>query len=467
MKISYLLNFTIFVSGAFFVFFIGTGCAQIGAPTGGPRDSIAPVLVSANPELLTTGFSGNKIVLTFNEYVDLKDVQTNLLVSPFPKITPQVDSKLKTVTVKLKDTLLENTTYAINFGNAIVDNNEGNPFKNFTYVFSTGNTIDSLQVSGNVTIAETGKHDSTIIALLYRNVHDSVVQSRKPDYIARLDSSGNFSFNNLSEGNYKLYALKDGDGSKTYNSKTELFAFADSEIQVNNDSVAVISLYAYDEEKEVKKTSTPGTGSKTGTADKKLKYTTNLSNNQQDLLTDLVLSSNKLLKTFDPQKIILTDTNYNNLAGIVTLDTTQKNIRIKATWKEDTHYRLLVGKEAFADSTGLQLAKSDTIRFTSKKEADYGNIVLRFSNLVASKHPVLQFIKDQEVYKSFAITASTWSDKLFVPGDYELRILFDDNNNGVWDPGNYSKKIQPEKAITLDTKLNIKANWDNERDIKL
>ena len=131
-------------------------------PTGGPKDSIPPRLVSASPTLNSTNVKGNKITLTFNEYIDLKEAQTNVLISPLPKKQPSIDFKLKTVTVKLKDTLLPNTTYSINFGNAIVDNNEGNPLKDFTYVFSTGNQIDSFTLSGKVILAETGKYDSTI-----------------------------------------------------------------------------------------------------------------------------------------------------------------------------------------------------------------------------------------------------------------------------------------------------------------
>ncbi|MEP7144586.1 MAG: Ig-like domain-containing protein [Ferruginibacter sp.] len=468
MKFRHLLYFSACISFLYFISVMGTGCAQIGSPTGGPRDSIPPVLISANPNLLTTNFTANKITLLFNEYVDVQEVQNNVLISPFPKITPTIDFKLRTVTVKLKDTLLPNTTYAINFGNAIRDNNEGNPIRNFTYVFSTGKTIDSLQLGGKVIIAETGKNDSTIIALLYRNVDDSAVQKRKPDYVAKLDSSGNFKFTNLSAGHYKVYALKDGDGGKTYNSKIEMFAFADSEMVVSG-STSPVTLYAYVEEKDTKKTTTSSSaGAKPNAqADKKLRYTTSLSSNEQDLLTDLIITVNKPLKEFDIQKIMLTDTNYNKIADTIFLDSTKKNIHIKTAWKEDTHYRLVVSKDAISDSTGLELTRADTIRFASKKESAYGSLVIRFSNLAAVNHPVLQFIRGEEIYKTAPITTTQWSDKLFVPGEYEIRILFDANNNGRWDPGNYEKKIQPEKAITLVNKLNIRANWDNERDIKL
>jgi len=467
MKIKVLLYFTASIFVIYFISITGTGCAQIGSPTGGPRDSIPPELVNAIPKLMTTNFKGNKITLNFNEYIDVQDVSNNLLVSPLPKTNPIVDYKLKTVTVKLKDSLIDNTTYTINFGNAIKDNNEGNPFRNFTYVFSTGKTIDSLQISGSVMIAQTGKADSTIIALLYRNADDSAVQKIKPNYIAKLDSLGNFTFKYLAAGSYKIYALKDGDGGKYYNSKIEMFAFADSLVTAA-ESFSPIKLYAYEEEKEAKKiprTSATST-KKADPVDKKLRYATSLANNKQDLLSDLLLTVNHPLKNLDPKKLILTDTNYKTIPTKVNIDSTQKIISIQAKWTEGADYRLLVFKDAFTDSSDIQLTKQDTIRFSTKQNIEYGNLLLRFSNLSSVVHPILQFIKEGEIYKSVTITSAQWADKLFVPGEYELRILFDTNNNGKWDPGTYSKKLQPEKTITLDSKLVIKANWDNERDIK-
>ena len=447
----------------FIVSLLAGGCAQVGVPTGGPRDSLPPVLVSAVPKLYQTNFTADKITFTFNEYIDVQDIQKNLLVSPYPKVNPQVNFKLKTVTVKLKDTLLANTTYAINFGNAIKDNNEGNPYKNFTYVFSTGSTVDSLTFSGQIILAENGKKDSTMVALLYRNADDTTVQHRKPDYIARCDSAGKFTFTNLSGGNYKVYGLKDNDGGKTYNSKTEIFAFLDHEITVT-DSVSPVKLYAYAEEKDNKK---KGTATKS-LAEKKLRYTTSVSASEQSLLDSLVITFNRPIKTFDPQKIILTDSNLNKIeSSIISLDSTKKILSIKTQWAEGIAYHLILDKEAVTDTLGGELTKSDTIKFKSKKIADYGSILIRFADMDMKKHPVLQFIKGEDVFKSVSITTTTWSDKMFEPGEYELRILFDSNNNGKWDPGNYKLKLQPEQAITIDRKLNIKANWDNERDAKL
>ena len=460
------LLFSVFLFATYFaaISFIA-GCAQIGMPTGGAKDTIPPSLVNAFPALRTTNFKGNKITLNFNEYIDLQDMQNNLQVSPFPKSNPIVSFKLRTVTIKLKDTLKENTTYAINFGTAIKDLNEGNPFRNFTYVFSTGNIIDSLVLKGKVILAETGKIDSTLVALLYRNAPDSAVQKRKPDYLTRLNGNGNFTFTNLSPGSYKVYALKDGDGGKTYNSKIEVFGFYDKEIMVA-DSTPSVTLYAYAEEKDKKPI--PTSNQSKVAADKKLRFTTSLSLQQQDLLTGLDITFNRPLKIFDNTKILLTDSTFKKINNVsFLLDTTKKIVGLKAAWAEDADYRLIISKEAATDTFNTQLAKSDTIKFKAKKQSDYGSLLIRFKNFKKDTHAVLQFLKGEDLVKSVAINNAVWSNKLMEPGEYELRILYDDNNNGKWDPGNYLKKQQPEKAITLDKRLNIKANWDNEREIEL
>ncbi len=463
MRLTRFLYTLVIISLLYSIAISNAGCAQIGAPTGGPRDSIPPRLVSSSPKLYSTNVTGNKITLTFNEYVEVRETQTNVLISPYPKKSPSVDFKLRTVTVKLKDTLMPKTTYSINFGNAIVDNNEGNPLKDFTYVFSTGSSIDSLTLGGKVIIAETGKYDSTLVAILYRNADDSSVQKRKPDYIAKLAGDGSFIFVNLPPGNFNIYALKDGDGGKTYNSKKELFAFADSLITVSANTVPVL-LYASAIEKENRAFS----ASKPAAPDKKLRYSLAPTGQLQDLLSPFEISFNKPLKKFDPAKLVLTDTNYKPIPSTRwSIDSSRTKITLTVKWLEETQYRLIMDTTAVSDSAGTYLTKTDTIRFITKKEADYGNVVLRFSNLDLSRHPVLQFVQGEEIKESHPVKAMEWSKKLMIPGEYEIRILFDANNNGKWDPGNYSKKLQPEKNITLTQKLAVKANWDNERDIKL
>ncbi|MEP6616320.1 MAG: Ig-like domain-containing protein [Ginsengibacter sp.] len=439
-----------------------SGCAQVISPTGGARDSIPPVLLSANPKDGTTNFTGNRITLNFNEYVVIDQLRENLLVSPTPKNDPYVDFKLRTVTIKIRDTLEPNTTYTVNLGDAIRDLNENNPFKNFSYVFSTGNVIDSSEFSGKVEVAETGKIDTTLLVFLYKNLYDSAVRKEKPKYISKVNPKGEFHFKNLSPGTYNAYALLDADGSKTYNSKSELFAFADSPVVVNDHSKS-INLYAYVEEKPV----TPVVKA-TPNQEKKLKYTTRIPAENQSLLSDLVVEFNRPLKNFSASKIFITDTaNVIDHNAMVNIDSTLKKVTISNKWVPGTDYRLVILKEIGGDSTGASLVKSDTIHFKAKNETDYGSIKVRIRNFDASKNPVLQIVSGNEVVNGYPLSSPTWSAPLMNPGDYEFRILYDENKNGVWDPGNFLQKKQPEKVIRIQQKISIKANWDNETDISL
>jgi len=457
-----LTGFGLFISLYISISF-NSGCAQIGAPTGGVKDTLAPVLVRASPELQKLNFEGNKITLTFDEYVEVLDVQNNVLVSPLQKNNPTVNYSLKTVSIKLRDSLLPNTTYSIQFGNAIKDINEGNVYPNFTYVFSTGNTIDSLSLKGKVLLAETGLADSTISVLLFRNTNDTAVQKLKPDYMARLKGDGSFAFNYLPAGNFKVYALKDGDGSKNYNSKTELFAFLDEAIQLA-DTGTNVTLNAYAEEKpkdnKTIKVLKP-------VFEKKFRYTNNLTG-PQDLQKSLMISFNNPLKSFYSNGLVLTDSNYNKiLGGEPEIDSTRKIISYNPKWIPGVAYRLILGIDAIEDSAGNKLTKTDTLVFNAKNETDYGRVILRFKSYDAAKNPVLQLISNQVVTYTFPLSGAEWSNKRIIPGEYEIRILLDNNKDGLWTPGNYNKKLQPEKVYTLPQKLSIRADWDNERDISL
>lgn len=462
-----ILVFLAGIIGSYILLTLNFGCAQISAPTGGAKDTLPPRLVKATPEMNTLNFKGNKISFLFNEYIEVQDLQNNLIISPLQKKLPTINSNLKSITVKFKDSLLPNTTYSIHFGNAIKDVHEGNVLKNFTYVFSTGNIIDSLTLEGNVILAESGKTDSTLLVMLYRNTSDSAVLKTKPDYMTKLDGRGNFKFYNLPEADFNIYALKDGDGGKTYNSKTEIFAFDDSVIN-SLQNKAPILLYAFAEEK----LSNNKTTVLKQIPEKKLKYTSNLSDGRegkiQDLLQTLDLTFNNPLKRFDSLKTILADTNYKSFVNYtLTLDSTRKIVSLSTTWKPGSDYYLILPGEIAEDSVGNILTKSDTIRFQTKKTTDYGTLLLRFSNIELPKHPVLQFLEGDVIKFSYPVVSTEWSNKLFPPGEYFIRILYDLNNNGVWDPGNYSKKLQPEKALLLPQKITVRPDWDNERDIKL
>ena len=160
------------------------GCANIVPPMGGPRDSLPPLLVKVTPPDSSKGFDTKTITFTFDEFIDQpQDIFRNLIVSPTPSISPVIESKLRTLTIKIKDTLEPNTTYYYNFGDAIKDINEGNVLRNFSYIFTTGNELDTLQLGGKVVLAETGGIDSTLIVMLHRSAEDSAVLKDRPRYI--------------------------------------------------------------------------------------------------------------------------------------------------------------------------------------------------------------------------------------------------------------------------------------------
>ncbi len=444
-------------------------------PQGGPRDSLPPQLIKASPGDSTRNFTGSRISFSFNEFIELQNIQENLLVSPSPKTNPSVDSKLNTVTVRLKDSLEPNTTYSLNFGNAIKDYNEGNLIKEFTYIFSTGNYIDSLELRGKVVLAETGKTDSTLIVLLHSHADDSAVVNERPRYIAKLDGKGNFVFKNLPPKTFYLYALKDEGGMHRYFKDNQLFAFADSSVVTRSISAPVI-LYAY-----ASKPATPQTiiqslnlGNRKKTtaepADKRLKYQTNLINKQQDLQGIFIMTFEQPFRSFDSSKIRLyTDSTFNPVANYrFEKDSSNRKLQLNIEWKENTLYHIILDKDFAEDSLGKKLLKTDTLSFHTKKLTEYGSLQLKFRNLDLAKNPVLQFITNDFIYKSFPLTSNSFSQPLFLPGEYELRILFDDNKNGKWDPGQFfGKRKQPEIVKPIERKITVKAAWQNEIEIAL
>ena len=448
-----------------------SGCAQIIPPTGGPRDSLPPVMLGAVPKDSTLNLTGNKIILTFDEYIQLERPEEQLIVSPVPKVSPLIEAKLKEITIRIKDTLEENTTYSINFGKALKDLNEGNPAKQFTYIFSTGKYIDSSSLSGKVTLAETGRPDSTLIVMLHRNFEDSVVSKEKPRYFTRLDSAGRFTFNNIAPGRYNIFALKDQGGQKMYLRNSDLFAFYNSMLTVGDNNIHPL-LYAFAEEPEERRpgSTKAGATTKATTAkkDKKLSYSINLESNQQDLLGDLTLTFSEPLQSFDSNKLHLTDTLFQPVSGYrIEADSVNKLFTLSYPWKEEQDFQLILEKDIAKDSSGTELAKADTIRFKTKKNSEYGRLKLRLQNLDTAQHIVLVFYKADKIEKSQPVTGREVNFTLFHPGDYEIRILYDRNSNGKWDTGNYWKRIQPEKIVSDGKKYTVRPNWDNEITIEL
>lgn len=233
----------------FLLLLITVGCAKRGSITGGLKDTIAPVLKASFPENFSKNFKGNEIKLVFDENIKLKNLNKQLIVSPPMKNEPLIlpTTASKTITIKIKDTLQPNTTYSFNFGQSIADNNEGNPFNQFKYVFSTGNYIDSLSLGGTVKSAYDKEVESFVSVMLYDvndTFKDSIVYNESPRYVTNtLDSLKTFSFENLKAGKYLLVAMKDYNSNNKYNPKTDKIGFSTDFITIPNDTLYELELF--------------------------------------------------------------------------------------------------------------------------------------------------------------------------------------------------------------------------------
>ena len=201
-------------------------CANIGAPEGGPRDYTPPQVVKMSPEAGTVNFKGKKIEITFDEIVNLKDQQKKVIVSPAPRTQPLIRTVGKKLTIEFRDTLQDNTTYVIDFSNAIEDNNEGNQLDGYTYAFSTGEQIDTLAVSGIVLRANDLEPMQHVIVGLHSNLDDTAFTSIALERVSRTNDRGKFTIRNLKPGMYHLFALNDVDGDYRM-ARTEDIAFLD------------------------------------------------------------------------------------------------------------------------------------------------------------------------------------------------------------------------------------------------
>ncbi|MCH2490069.1 MAG: Ig-like domain-containing protein [Flavobacteriales bacterium] len=321
-------------------------CAKKGRPSGGKRDSIPPVIVRSNPENYTTNFNSNEIRIYFDEYIKLNELQKNLIISPplqyQPIITPINTSKV--LKIEILDTLKENTTYSFNFGKSIVDNNEGNEFEYFKYVFSTGDYIDSLQLSGRVRDAERLQPEQPITVMLYE-VHeqftDSIIYREKPTYITvTKDSTNTFELTNLKAGDYLLLALKDKNNDFIFQPTSDKIGFVAEYISLPSDSTYTMSLFKETLGYEMARPS------HTSKNEILFGYSGNIDSLQLDLLTqvpnDFTSTTYRDIKTdtlhywFKPSvekdTLLFTATNYNNIDTLAVRmqDLYRDSLKIKA-----------------------------------------------------------------------------------------------------------------------------------------
>ena len=225
-------------------------CANAVAPTGGPKDTTPPVVVGSVPENHSTNFVGKKIEITFDEYLTLDNAKQNVMISPPMKEKPEIKLRNKTVVVKFKEPLADNTTYTINFGSAIKDLHEGNLFKDYVYSFSTGDHIDTLSIAGKVLNASDKKPIEDAYVSLYsgdRDNLDSLPMTTIPNYITKTDKEGNFHLDGLANKPYLLFALKDANANLYFDLPNEEVAFLDKLVSPIDSTSKDLTLFMFSE----------------------------------------------------------------------------------------------------------------------------------------------------------------------------------------------------------------------------
>jgi len=231
------------------IMLIFVSCAKRSRPTGGPEDNDAPIMVSTKPPYKSLNFKSDEIRIYFNEYIKLKEVNTQLIISPplkYPPIITPLGTATKFIKIKILDTLKQNTTYTFNFGQSVIDNTEGNILNNFKYIFSTGDVIDTLSVSGTIRDAFNEEADKNVLIMLYEKnelFNDSIIYKEKPNYVANTLDTIAWEISNIKAGKYLMVALKDASNNYIFNPKEDKIGFETKEIQIPTDEKYEITVF--------------------------------------------------------------------------------------------------------------------------------------------------------------------------------------------------------------------------------
>ncbi len=389
--------------------FLIASCAKRGTIDGGRKDTLAPILKTSFPKNLSTNFTQKTIKLTFDEYIKLKDVSKQLIVSPPMKYAPDISptTASKYIDIKIKDTLAPNTTYSFNFGQSIEDNNEGNPYKQFKYVFSTGTYIDSLKLRGTIKDAINQKTDNFVSVMLYDvndKYPDSVVYKQPPRYITNtLDSLKTFQLENLKAGKYLLVALKDGNKNNKFDSKTEKIGFHKQYVTIPNDTLYELELF---KEKQFYKTNKPtqASGNKALMAfEGKAKNTKIEIKNGTEIIPNIVSrfpekdSLQIWFKTNKMDSVSVKITNENYIGNYILKLKKQKNDTLSFTPKQSG---VLLLRDNFVLRSSIPLLKIDdskitilnkdsvAMKFTSRNDVYEQNVVLDFKKEPLEKYKI-------------------------------------------------------------------------------
>lgn len=461
-------------------------CANIVPPTGGDTDTTPPKLLSMSPEDSVLNQRVKKIVLHFNKFVEVRDLDKHLTLSPLLAFPPTVTAIGKRVEIKLTDSLLkDNTTYKIALSNAITDNRERTPYSNFTYTFSTGSYFDSMEVKGQVRDMLSGQPDTGMSVVLYHaeTFNDSMILSKKPVYLARTDGRGSFRFTGLPQSNFRIFAIADADNNTIYDMTKERIGFLDSTIVSKQASDSgTLLLYTSLAEKRtlvkdsllndsLRRVSEQFVGRVTSKGKNALAYSVVADTISKDkgtfeLTQPLQIKLNAVLKTLDSAKVFLSYLSSGveaEASRSITHDT--GSLYIRDAWLPETRYTLRLVKGWAIDSSGNELPPG-RYQFVTKSLDDYAKLQIRVGKPYSDSQHVMLVIQDKDTLYHQTLKDSIVTLQLLKPGKCKIIVFHDLNGNGTWDPGNVLLKRQPEFVFQHESEVVLKAGWEHEVDFK-
>ena len=474
----------LFICGLVLWALFGQSCANIVPPSGGEKDVTPPVLLSETPGDSALNKSVYKITLTFNKFMEVHDLDKNIVTSPLLPITPTVTAFGRKVIIKLPDSSLQpNTTYRIALGNALTDNREQTPYKNFTYLFSTGSYFDSLKLQGNVLDAATGLPDTSATIFLYpADKSDSAVFRDKPLYIQKVGSDGRFIFENLPDKPFKAFAVGDKDNNHVYTPVQETIDFSDSLVRPAGQAEKAIQFSLFT---EISGDSTANAAPQASTgkdrfatsrkqkekAQNKLAFrvmadTVHKTTGTVDLAQPLKIALFRPLSAIDSSRIYLSyDDKGIDVEAPHYLTVDSSEILIHTKWQADKTYTLRLIKGWAKDTSGQELPPGKYI-FHTKSLNEYATLNINVDSVYVGPKYLLMLFKNTDIVWQKAVTTGSLTIPLLSPGDYILRLVMDDNENGKWDTGDMLQRRHAEKVIPYKGKILLKEGWVNDVDIK-
>ncbi len=540
---------------SFIILLFIAGCANVVAPTGGPKDTKAPVVVTCNPTNNSVSFKNDIIRINFNEFIKLNNIDNNAIISPLINKEPEYSIKGKSLIIKLNGQLKDSLTYTVLLNNCIADITEGNLNTDLQYVFSTGKYRDSMFIKGKVTDAFTLKPEKDLLVMLYKELQDSVPYKTKPLYVTKTNAEGSFELRNLKNSLYKIFVLKDMNNDLLFNLPNEKIAFSDSNLTPeaidtikadsfkskiynlrlfqepdsvqkllksfaiskkqfllpfkypiknlkliplmtydlklttffkefnNNKDTLNVWLKNYDKDSVIFSVSdnnkvldtiklnlaqahrSKTTAKKSG---EKLQFNLNVSSSSPfDYYKSIKLLCSTPIKESDFHKIILIEGKDTVKPVIVITDSLKRKTEINYHFKESENYKLFIKPDAFRD---IYDVANDTIKvdFKTQSSRSYGAIKIKADFSKANIPLIIQLLNDREniVREAKIRGKGEINFEHLSPVKYKVKMIFDKNNNGRWDTGNYLKKIQPEKVLFYPNDINCRANWNLEIELK-